>query len=97
MIAPKSMSNDRGSVSGFRPVKNKDQKESAKRPYAPPVLTYLGQITAVTLGSGGTCLDGIPRTKKPSGAGSCPQDTTGATIITSEGAAASSWGFSADS
>jgi len=76
------------------PANKRDETE--KQPYTPPVLSYLGQITAVTLGSGGSCLDGNTYNKKVTGSNTCPQDTTTTAIITSEGAAASSWGFSAD-
>lgn len=48
-----------------------------KRSYETPALHLLGTLHEVTLGSGGSCLDGMVRNKAVTGTGLCEEMDVG--------------------
>ena len=47
-------------------------KGTEKLRYTKPELTRLGRIDQLTLGSGGSCTDGVQNDKALTGSGKCP-------------------------
>ena len=69
---PNSLKPMEPSASDVNNADELDTRGMHKRTYLKPALTKFGQIDQITLGSGGSCTDGVNFDKALTGSGKCP-------------------------